>query len=51
MGNAVGKVYLLSENVDSDDDLQRDIYFKPNLLGGSVEFDMDLSQVSCGCFT
>ena len=48
----MGKTYLLSENViDSESDLQRDIYFKPNLLGGSVEFDMDLSKVSCGCFT
>jgi hypothetical protein len=26
-------------------------YFKPNLLGGSLEFDADLSQSGCGCLT
>ena len=26
-------------------------YFKPNLLGGSIEFDVDLSQSGCGCLT
>jgi len=24
-------------------------YYSPNLLGGSVEYDVDLSDVSCGC--
>jgi hypothetical protein len=24
-------------------------YFKPNLLGGSMEYDVDLSQAGCGC--
>ena len=24
-------------------------YFKPNLLGGSVEWDIDLSNHECGC--
>ena len=24
-------------------------YFKPNLLGGSVEYDVDLSRRNCGC--
>lgn len=24
-------------------------YFKPKLLGGSLEYDVDLSQISCGC--
>ena len=24
-------------------------YFAPNLLGGVMEYDVDLSQVSCGC--
>jgi hypothetical protein len=24
-------------------------YFKPNLLGGSLEFDVDLSLRNCGC--
>ena len=26
-------------------------YFKPNLLGGSIEFDVDLSNSKCGCLT
>ncbi len=24
-------------------------FYKPNLLGGFVEFDVDLSQANCGC--
>jgi len=24
-------------------------YFKPNLLGGSMEYDVNLSEVTCGC--
>jgi hypothetical protein len=24
-------------------------YYRPNLLGGSVEYDVDLSQSNCGC--
>ena len=24
-------------------------YFRPNLLGGSVEYDVDLSHHECGC--
>ena len=26
-------------------------YFKPDILGGSMEFDVDLSQSGCGCLT
>ena len=26
-------------------------YFMPKLLGGSIEYDVDLSQVGCGCIT
>jgi len=26
-------------------------YFKPNMLGGSLEYDVDLSEVGCGCVT
>ena len=26
-------------------------YYKPNLLGGSIEFDVDLSRSGCGCLT
>ena len=31
--------------------LDTSAYFKPNLLGGSIEFDVDLSQSGCGCLT
>jgi len=30
-------------------DLENPQYFKPNMLGGSVEWDLDLSNVECGC--
>ena len=26
-------------------------YFKPNLLGGSIEFDVNLDESGCGCLT
>jgi hypothetical protein len=26
-------------------------FFKPNLLGGAVEYDVDLSQRQCGCIS
>jgi hypothetical protein len=26
-------------------------FYKPNLLGGSVEYDVDLSQANCGCIS
>lgn len=26
-----------------------DVFYRPNLLGGSVEFDVDLSATVCGC--
>ena len=29
--------------------LDTNSYYKPNLLGGSMEYDVDLSMVSCGC--
>jgi len=31
------------------DSLDTDKFFKPNLLGGVLEYDVDLSQVGCGC--
>lgn len=31
------------------DSIDPSAYFKPNLLGGSMEYDADLSQVGCGC--
>lgn len=27
------------------------LYFKPNLVGGSLEYDVDVSQVGCGCIS
>jgi len=32
-------------------DLDTERYFKPNLLGGSMEYDVDLSDVGCGCIS
>ena len=29
--------------------LTGDMFYKPNLLGGSFEYDIDLSQSTCGC--
>ena len=29
--------------------LDPETYYKPNLLGGSVEYDVDMSPISCGC--
>lgn len=29
--------------------LDAENYYKPNLLGGSVEFDVDMSPIDCGC--
>ena len=31
--------------------LDTSAYFKPNLLGGSIEFDVDLTRSGCGCLT
>ena len=31
------------------DKLDTSAYFKPNLLGGSMEFEVDMSQVGCNC--
>ena len=36
-------------NEDSFGVPQPDIFFKPNLYGGSVSFDVDLSKVGCSC--
>jgi len=29
--------------------LTPDMFYQPNLLGGSFEYDIDLSQSTCGC--
>ena len=42
--NYGNRMYL--STVDSVD---TDKYFKPNMLGGTMEYDVDLSQVGCGC--
>lgn len=47
-GNPWGTSYFVTE---ADGDIGTDIYFKPNLLGGSIEFDVDLSGAGCGCMT
>lgn len=48
-GNPWGKVYFVTDLIDEPE--SQDYYFKPQLLGGSVEFDMDLSGSGCGCQT
>jgi hypothetical protein len=30
-------------------EVRPDIYYTPNLLGGSIEFDIDLHESTCGC--
>ena len=32
-------------------EIDKSAYFTPNMLGGSIEYDIDLSQVGCGCIT
>jgi hypothetical protein len=39
-----GRTYL-----STTQDWSKDTYFRPNLLGGSMEYDVDLGTVSCGC--
>ena len=39
-----GRAYLSTTNYTDPE-----TYFKPSLLGGSVEFDADISQDACGC--
>ncbi len=39
-------MYLsLSPEIDTDN------YFTPDMLGGYLEYDVDLSNVGCGCIT
>jgi hypothetical protein len=45
-GTPWGRTYFVTE---MDGDPATDIYFKPNLLGGYMEYDVDLSLVGCGC--
>jgi hypothetical protein len=39
-----GRSYLSVTDYDTPEG-----FYKPNLLGGSIEYDMDLSQMTCGC--
>lgn len=39
-----GRAYLSNTQVFDKDEL-----FTPNLLGGSMEYDVDLSQAGCNC--
>merc|ERR1712012_103499 len=39
-----GRSYLSVTDYDDPEG-----FYKPNLLGGSIEYDMDLSQMTCGC--
>jgi hypothetical protein len=39
-----GRAYLSTKQ-----DWDPNAYFKPKLLGGSLEYDIDMSQISCGC--
>jgi len=39
-----GRAYLSTQR-----EWDPDAYFKPNLLGGSLEYDVNLKKVSCGC--
>ena len=39
-----GRLYL-----SNTADLNPETFYKPNLLGGSVEYDVDLSNIECGC--
>ena len=40
------RMYLSKSEVNDPNEL-----FRPNMLGGYLEYDIDLSQVGCGCIT
>ena len=37
--------------LSTQQEIDRDAFFTPNMLGGSIEYDVDLSKVGCGCVT
>ena len=41
--------YLQQAYLFETNDLQPENFFKPNLLGGTVEWDVDLSKTTCNC--
>ena len=42
-----GRTYLGTK--DGNGGFSPDMFYSPNLVGGSIEWDMDLSQAGCGC--
>jgi hypothetical protein len=44
-------MYLATSREEDPDQVDPTKYFKPNMLGGSFEYDVDLSEVGCGCVT
>jgi hypothetical protein len=42
-----GRTYLGTK--DGNGGFSPDMFYSPNLLGGSINWDMDLSQAGCGC--
>ena len=50
-GNEIGFDYNNRMYLSTESSINPNAYFKPNLLGGSIEFDVDLSNSKCGCLT
>jgi hypothetical protein len=48
-GSGIGIPHNTRGYFSETPDASPENFFKPNLLGGSVEFDVDLSQMECGC--
>ena len=50
-GNQVGFDFNNRMYLSTSPTIDTAKYFKVNMLGGSLEFDVDLSQSNCGCLT
>ena len=50
-GTEIGFDYNNRMYLSTSPTLDTSAYFKPDILGGSLEFDVDLSQSGCGCLT
>lgn len=48
-GNRVTIPYNNRAILTTSPNLDPSTFYRPNLLGGSVEYDVDLSQSNCGC--
>ena len=48
-GNAIDCPYNARATLSESPSLDPNGFFKPKLLNGSVEYDVDLSQTNCGC--